>query len=192
MTSRPHINLTVSDLDRAVRFYSAMLGTAPTKTKADYANFRLQEPPIHLALQRGARPVPGTMHFGIELFDDRDLAAWRRRAESAGLLPVDERAVTCCYALADKFWLRDPDGHAWEFWVRKADVDDADADQTYALAGDSTAARGASPGACGDSTICCAVTAGAGALETTLEPPGSATTAAPACCVPAASAASCC
>ena len=34
-----------------------------------------------------------------------------------------EEQVTCCYAVANKFWLTDPDGHEWEFWVRTDEAD---------------------------------------------------------------------
>jgi hypothetical protein len=41
----------------------------------------------------------------------------------AGLTPRIEETVTCCYAVADKFWLKDPDGNEWEFWVRHEEAD---------------------------------------------------------------------
>ncbi|MEO0605737.1 MAG: hypothetical protein AAF211_30170 [Myxococcota bacterium] len=31
--------------------------------------------------------------------------------------------MTCCYAVGDKFWATDPDGHEWELWVRTADAE---------------------------------------------------------------------
>lgn len=128
MTQRIHISLRVSDLDRAVRFYGAMFGREPSKRFDDYANFRFDEPPIHLALVPDASgahagDAPGALpHYGVELGSHEALAAWRRRAEEAGLAPRSEEDVTCCYARADKFWLADPDGNAWEFWVRRADA----------------------------------------------------------------------
>ena len=44
-----------------------------------------------------------------------------RVAEHVLVPHLEEEAVTCCYAIADKFWLADPDGNAWEFWVRHDD-----------------------------------------------------------------------
>lgn len=121
MKTRVHINLSVSDLDKSVAFYRKLLGVAPTKTQPDYANWRLDNPAIHLALVHipGARIADThARHFGIELFDDRELEGWKQRVEKAGLNVRTEQEVTCCYAVADKFWAADPDGNEWEFWVR--------------------------------------------------------------------------
>lgn len=121
MKFRPHISLDVADLDASIRFYSAVFGTEPTKRRSDYANFRLEEPSLHLALvsqpghQLSSSP---NQHFGIELFEDSQLHVWREQVVSAGIVPRIEESVTCCYAVADKFWLKDPDGNEWEFWVR--------------------------------------------------------------------------
>ncbi len=126
MQSRPHISLDVTDLDASVHFYSVVFATKPTKQREDYANFRLEEPPLHLALVSQSEHLLGTspnQHFGIELFADAQLQAWRERVELAGLVPRIEESVTCCYAVADKFWLQDPDGNEWEFWVRSAEAD---------------------------------------------------------------------
>lgn len=35
----------------------------------------------------------------------------------AGLTPRDEMQTSCCYALQDKSWVRDPDGNEWEAFV---------------------------------------------------------------------------
>jgi catechol 2,3-dioxygenase-like lactoylglutathione lyase family enzyme len=128
MAARPHINLPVRDLEAAIDFYSKVFATSPSKVRPDYANFRLTEPALHLALVHqpdftGKDPaLDFGQHFGIELFDDADLAAWKDRVTAAGVLPHrEEEAVTCCYAVADKFWLQDPDGNDWEFWVRHDD-----------------------------------------------------------------------
>jgi len=122
MKSRPHISLNATDLDASIRFYGAVFGIEPTKQRDDYGNFRLEEPPLHLALvsQPGHQLSPSpNQHFGIELFEDSQLHAWREQLLAAGLVPRIEESVTCCYAVADKFWLKDPDGNEWEFWVRK-------------------------------------------------------------------------
>jgi len=125
MEFRPHISLEVTDLEAAITFYRKVFNTDPTKRYDDYANFRLTEPALHLALVIGKR-VPSTatsQHFGVELFADSQLQQWRARVIAAGLTPRIEVAVTCCYAVADKFWLTDPDGHDWEFWVRHDEAD---------------------------------------------------------------------
>ncbi|MCE3235786.1 MAG: hypothetical protein K0Q50_1966 [Vampirovibrio sp.] len=126
--ARAHINLPVSDLEASISFYSKVFNMAPSKLKPDYANFRLETPALHLALvhQPGAMPKTVTngegQHFGVELFDDQVLNTWKETIKTQGLLPhLEEESVTCCYAVANKFWLHDPDGNEWEFWVRHDD-----------------------------------------------------------------------
>ncbi len=124
MKFRPHISLEVTNLAAAVQFYETVFATEATKLHTDYANFRLEAPALHLSLILEPTKTPTTtgQHFGVELFDEADLDAWQQRITEAGLVPRLETAVTCCYAIANKFWLRDPDGHEWEFWVRQAEA----------------------------------------------------------------------
>jgi catechol-2,3-dioxygenase len=129
MKARTHINLPVSSLKASVDFYSKVFNVEPTKLRTDYANFRMEHPvALHLALVEQPDLTKKTLertneqHFGIELFEDSELAAWKEKVKKAGILPHrEEEAVTCCYAVADKFWLQDPDGNNWEFWVRHDD-----------------------------------------------------------------------
>ncbi len=122
---RIHISLPVADLEKSVTFYSAVLGNQASKLKDDYANFRLDEPAIHLALV--AHKHTGTSvsasHFGVELPDHETLETWRSRAAGQDLDILDDPDASCCYAKADKFWLSDPDGNRWEFWVRTGESD---------------------------------------------------------------------
>lgn len=125
MQTRVHINLNVRDLTQSVAFYSTLFGHVPTKVRSDYANFRLDAPALHLALVHKPTHPPTTteQHFGIELFEDGELGGWRERIRGAGLAPRVEEQVTCCYAVADKFWVQDPDGNEWEFWVRHEEAE---------------------------------------------------------------------
>jgi catechol 2,3-dioxygenase-like lactoylglutathione lyase family enzyme len=128
MQSRVHINIPVSDLEKSIAFYSKLFDVEPSKTKPDYANFRLKNPALHLALvlrpdYTGKDPAfDFDQHFGLELFDENILNTWKERVKTAGILPhLEEEDVTCCYAVANKFWMQDPDGNEWEFWVRTDD-----------------------------------------------------------------------
>lgn len=128
MKSRIHINIPVSNLEQSIGFYSKLFGVEPSKQKPDYSNFRLENPALHLALvlrsdYTGKDPAfDFDQHFGIELFDEELLNTWKERVKTAGILPhLEEENVTCCYAVANKFWLQDPDGNEWEFWVRTDD-----------------------------------------------------------------------
>lgn len=127
---RTHINIPVADLDASVQFYSNVFGTEPSKLKEDYANFRLDIPPLHLALvhQPDTQSKDVTngfeQHFGVEIMQDSELYTWKDRLVQAGVLPhLEQENVTCCYAVANKFWVHDPDGNEWEFWVRHEDAE---------------------------------------------------------------------
>lgn len=126
--TRVHINIPINDLEASIAFYSKVFNAKPTKRRIDYANFRLDEPALHLALVHQPSHTRKLVtngegqHFGIELFEDIDLTSWKERVKTAGIPPhLEEEAITCCYAVADKFWLQDPDGNEWEFWVRHDD-----------------------------------------------------------------------
>ena len=125
MQTRIHVNLNVADLDRSIAFYTRLFGTGPSKVRADYANWRLDQPALHLALISKPEHIKnhGGEHFGVELFERDALNGWRERAEAAGVTARVEEQVTCCYAVADKWWAADPDGNEWEFWVRSEDAE---------------------------------------------------------------------
>lgn len=127
MNTRVHISLEVNDLDASIQFYRQLFQREPTKIKPFYANFRMEEPALHLALMhkpgRAPEPTDGSRHFGIELFADDRLSGWLEAVQKADMSPRIEEQVTCCYAVANKFWVQDPDGHEWEFWVRKGESD---------------------------------------------------------------------
>ena len=124
---RVHVSLPVAALERSIPFYEGLFGTSVSKHRSDYANFRLDEPSLMLALVQMPKATDddagGARHYGVELPDRDTLAAFEARAHEAALPVRVERQVTCCYAVADKFWATDPDGHEWEFWVRTADAD---------------------------------------------------------------------
>lgn len=126
MQSRVHVSLEVSNLDAAISFYNKLFQTEPSKRQTDYANYRLQNPQLHLALVlkpgRAPEPEGSNRHFGVELFEDEKLTSWHKAVEGSGLQTLREEKVTCCYAVGDKFWARDPDGHAWEFWIKREDA----------------------------------------------------------------------
>lgn len=126
MDTRVHISLEVSNLEHAVAFYSRLFQHEPTKLKADYANFRLETPQLHLALVENPQRKPegkGSRHYGIEVFSDSRLNEWLRKVKASGVETRVEDQTTCCYAVANKFWARDPDGHEWEFWVRHGEAE---------------------------------------------------------------------
>lgn len=126
--TRVHISLQVTDLEASVQFYNAVFEKQPDKRRDDYANYRVDQPGLMLSLVAAGDPNDNVKlsehrHYGIELESAEHLETWRGRISSTDLSMRREDDVICCYAKADKFWLSDPDGNAWEFWVRKDDAE---------------------------------------------------------------------
>ena len=92
------------NLDKSILFYRRLFASEPSKVKADYANFRLDEPPIHLSMieHRDAPAGPLGQHFGIELPDVETLQNWRVRTEEKNLGAFEEPQAKCCYAQGEK------------------------------------------------------------------------------------------
>lgn len=168
MQSRVHVSLEVARLSESIAFYSRLFRTEPTKVRPDYANFRLDEPGIHLALVETPHRVPepetgpgSNRHFGIELFAAERLQEWLKASQAAGLSLRVEDDITCCYARANKFWARDPDGHNWEFWVRTAEADAMyDENRVSPTSEAESACCAPSAPANNDSASCCAPSTG--------------------------------
>jgi catechol 2,3-dioxygenase-like lactoylglutathione lyase family enzyme len=71
---RIHISLNVESIEQSKAFYTALFGQVASKLKPGYANFRLDDPPIHLALmERGKTGSEGVGHLGIELPEPKNL-----------------------------------------------------------------------------------------------------------------------
>ena len=123
---RPHLAVTVTDVERSIPFYEALFGTAPEKRKPGYAKFSVAEPALNFTLNENARAELGAFnHAGIQVASSGDVLAAKERLVAAGLAAFDEMDTTCCYARQDKIWVRDPDGTPWEVFVTHEDTDEA-------------------------------------------------------------------
>lgn len=125
---RVHVALATRDVDAAVDFYTALFQQPPTKTRTGYAKFEVAEPPLNLSLnevgegEASAPPLP--YHLGIQLKSTGAVEKMAQRMMGSGRDGLREEQVACCYAVQDKVWFTDPDGHRWEvFVVTDADVD---------------------------------------------------------------------
>ncbi len=122
---RIHLALAVADLEASLRFYRALLGVEPEKQKPGYAKLVSDAPSINLALNESTQltEIRMPMHFGVEVGDVAEVERANARMREAGFLTEDERGVTCCFAVQDKVWVEDPDGHRWEVYVRLSDAE---------------------------------------------------------------------
>ena len=118
---RFHIHVGVEKLDESIRFYSALFGAEPIKTKTDYAKWLLDDPRVNFAISTRASKK-GVDHLGIQVEENGELDELRSRLESAALPVFDEGETVCCYAKSDKTWVQDPAGIAWETYRTMEDA----------------------------------------------------------------------
>src|SRR5207245_1291620 len=125
-----HVALYVEDLEAATARYRKPLGQEPRKGRRDYAKFEITDPPVILSLNVGGEP--GTVsHLGIRYPGTGDVASEMVRVKHEAVDLLEQKGTTCCYAKADKFWVRDADGMQWEMYTLLEDAEaETAADQT--------------------------------------------------------------
>jgi catechol 2,3-dioxygenase-like lactoylglutathione lyase family enzyme len=122
MNPKFHLSLDVENLEDTVRFYATLLGVPPAKLKPDYARFDVETPALNLTLQPKSHCcLQGLNHMGLRMDTREEVEAIKARLTAAGYLTEDELNTTCCYAVQDKFWVRDPSKYRWEVYVVKSD-----------------------------------------------------------------------
>ena len=117
-----HVALYVKDLDAAIARYTKVLGQEPVKVRHDYAKFEIADPPVILSLNVGGEPGQ-VSHLGIRYPGTGDVASELARAKREGIELLEQKGTTCCYAKADKFWVRDADGMPWEMYTLLEDAE---------------------------------------------------------------------
>jgi catechol 2,3-dioxygenase-like lactoylglutathione lyase family enzyme len=146
--SRVQLALNVSDLEKAVDFYSKLFATEPAKIRPGYANFAVDEPPLKLILIEGAgEPGVRLNHLGVEVESTEEVGAAQARLSDQGLATATEDEVACCYAVQDKVWVDDPDGAPWEIYTVLADVEMPGGELRSAEPAGETACCSVTPGA---------------------------------------------
>ena len=139
-----HLSLDVPDLGRAVAFYRELFGVAPAKERPGYAKFELADPPVAVALQQADRRA--LSHLGIRVETSEEVESASSRLRESGLVTLDERATSCCYAVQDKVWVADPAGNRWEVYTVVEDEDDEMHEHE---------SEGSPAACCADSAACC-------------------------------------
>ena len=110
---RMHVHVAVEDLDRCVRFYSALFATEPSVLKPDYAKWMLEDPRVNFAISTRGRK-PGLDHLGIQVETKSALHEVYARLWKAGGTILEQGETSCCYAKSEKSWIDDPSGISWE------------------------------------------------------------------------------
>ncbi len=67
-TSRLHVAINVSNVEKSLLFYKTLFGQEPTKLQADYAKFEVAELPVNFTLNQHSALKLGEgalSHFGI-------------------------------------------------------------------------------------------------------------------------------
>ncbi|MDT5060744.1 MAG: hypothetical protein QOH63_1203 [Acidobacteriota bacterium] len=115
---KAHLALNVRNVERSTAFYRKMLGLEPSKVRNGYAKFNVENPPLNLTLNEVSFRERGALsHLGIQVASTDDVLTMRERWMDEGLVTRDEMQTSCCYAVQDKTWVRDPDGNEWEAFV---------------------------------------------------------------------------
>jgi len=110
---RFHVHVSVSDLRKSIRFYSALFAAQPTVLKDDYAKWMLDDPRVNFAIST-SRAKTGVDHLGIQAEDSGELEDLGARLAQADVAITAQKNASCCYAKSDKYWTIDPEGVAWE------------------------------------------------------------------------------
>lgn len=121
-TLKAHLAINVRNTEQSIEFYQKMFGIEPSKVRTGYAKFDVENPPLNFTVNQVPFDSPGALsHLGIQVASTDDVIAMRDRWQAIGLSTREEMDTSCCYAVQDKAWVRDPDGNEWEVFVVKED-----------------------------------------------------------------------
>ena len=110
---RLHMHISVEDLEKSRKFYTALFGMEPTKVKEDYIQWLVDEPAINLAISTG-NEKKGLNHLGLQVDSDEEVQELEERLQNAGVSGEKQKEAVCCYAKSNKYWVQDPEGLIWE------------------------------------------------------------------------------
>jgi len=122
MANTFHVSVYVESIPQAVEQYRKLLGIEPAKVRHDYAKFEIPDPPVIFSLNTGGEPGK-LSHLGVRYGSTGEVASEMVRVKQADVPLFQQEGTTCCYAKADKFWVRDADGIPWEMYALLEDVD---------------------------------------------------------------------
>lgn len=119
---RMHVSLYVSHLPQTIAFYRQFFGQEPDKVKPHYAKFILSHPSLIISFVENPERVHSHFgHLGFQVESHAIMEEQLERARALDIVHEEEMGTACCYALQDKFWVEDPDGHRWEVYYLHGD-----------------------------------------------------------------------
>ena len=77
----------------------------------------LTRPSLNFSLVSSTGQISSVDHLGIEVESVEEIATWKERLQTEGILERVEENTACCFARQDKLWFSDPDGNAWEVFT---------------------------------------------------------------------------
>ena len=98
---RMHVHVAVDDLERSVRFYSALFAAQPSIIKPDYAKWMLDDPRVNFAISTRGRQA-GLDHLGIQAESPDELKEIYARLQKADGNVIEQGQANCCYAKSEK------------------------------------------------------------------------------------------
>lgn len=118
-----HVSLYVKNINETVEFYTSFFGVEVNKVEANYAKFILEEPALIISFIENKHKIKANFgHLGFQVDRLEELTSRLEKAKKNNLVQMEEMGTSCCYALQDKFWVKDPDGYAWEVYYVHEDV----------------------------------------------------------------------
>lgn len=121
---RMHVSLYVSDIAQTVNFYTAFFGQPASKVKKGYAKYELASPGLIISFVENPERVKSNFgHLGIQVDSKEEMERRLAIAKEQNIVSLEEMGTACCYAVQDKFWVDDPDGHQWEVYYFHEDVE---------------------------------------------------------------------
>lgn len=121
---RMHVSLYVSNIEQTVAFYDKFFGQPASKIKAKYAKYMLADPALIISFVENPSRVQSNFgHLGIQVETKEQMEKHLENARALDMVSLEEIGTACCYAVQDKFWATDPDGHQWEVYYFHEDVE---------------------------------------------------------------------
>ena len=121
---RMHVSLYVSNIEQTVAFYDKFFGRPASKIKDKYAKYMLSSPALVISfIENPSRVQSNFGHLGIQVETKEQMEQELEKARSMNIVSKEEIGTACCYAVQDKFWATDPDGHQWEVYYFHEDVE---------------------------------------------------------------------